>query len=134
VWDLKSTDCLRTFTPHTAQVTVSVIGVCHLPRHTDRLLVATRSPTLRTTSNAGQVIQTYQVQGGDVVCYCSSPKGNFVYAVTEEKVLFAFSSETGKQEHVLKTHKKDVIGIAHHPHRNIFASYSHDGTLKIWKP
>jgi len=134
VWDLKSTDCLRTFQPHSGPTPTSVIGVAHLPRHTDRLLVASRSTTMRTTSSTGQVIQAYTVTGGDTVAYTCSPKGNYVYSVAEDKVLYCFSTESGKLEHVLKTHKKDVIGLAHHPHRNIFATFSHDGTLKIWKP
>jgi WD40 repeat-containing protein SMU1 len=63
-----------------------------------------------------------------------SPKGNFLYVVGEDKVLYCFAVDSGKVEHVMRLHKKDVIGMAHHPHRNILASHSDDGTLKLWRP
>merc|ERR1719296_636642 len=102
----------------------------------DRLVVATQSKTIYLLSTSGQVIQTY-VAGGDIQAYCVSPKGNFIYAVAEDKsspTMFTFSLETGKTEHVMKLHKKDVLGVCHHPHRNVFVSYSNDGSMKLWKP
>ena len=39
----------------------------------------------------------------------------------------------GKLEHLMPVADKGAIGLAHHPHRNLVATFAADGMLQLWK-
>ena len=135
MWDVKTTDCVRTFKPTSSQLDIALLGLSRMPRHLDRLVIAQRAPELLISSMNGQNISTFTIPNNiNTACFTVSPKANYVYIVGEDQVLYAFGAESTRLEHVVKLHKKDVVGVTHHPHRNVFVSWSTDGSLKIWKP
>lgn len=67
----------------------------------------------------------------------------------EDGILYIFDSLTGHLENVLEISPpsggseastnasatgSEVIGVSHHPLRNLIVSITDDGTLKTWKP
>jgi len=145
IWDTKTTDCLNSFRPvqETTGVEIPVISVRLLPNNPEQLVVLNRSHLIYIMTIKGKIHKTLAsssttdngTAGSPFVCCLFSPKGDWLYAVSEDKTLHCFDmNNNGKLEHTMKVHEKDVTALSHHPHQNLLATISLEGTVKFWKP
>jgi WD40 repeat-containing protein SMU1 len=135
VWNAKTTECTGTFGLSVGDITVHTLLLW--PRNVEQVIVGNQSGTLYIINMKGQVAKSFtngKEEGGDFTSVSASPRGDWVYAVAEDKQMYCFNATDGTIGGKLPVHDRDVIGVAHHPHQNLVATFAVDGQMKLWKP
>jgi len=135
VWDSKTAECVATFQPGNLVKEIVINSIFPMPKKPQQIVVCNRSNTVYIVNLQGQVIKSLssgKTKGGDFLCASVSPKGEWIYCVGEDSTLYCFSTITSKLEHILPVAEREVIGMDHHPHRNLICTYNDTGELKLW--
>lgn len=106
-------------------------------------MIGERSNSVFVTSAKGQVVKAITLEAKDddakagrsneIATLCVGGQGVFVHAITSDGVLHSLNIETGRSEHSIKVHDKEIVGVAVHPHLNLVATYAMDGELRLWR-
>merc|ERR1711972_383444 len=149
VFDAKTTEIINTITPPpppnaNSAMTYSVISAIVPPRlpavygdHGETMFfVCMNTNHMMLMNLTGQVVKSFSSgkrERGDFVQMIASPKGEWLYGIGEDQTLYSFSVATGELEGALKLAEKEIIGLTHHPSRNVLAYISAEGTMVFLK-
>jgi len=155
VWDVRSQEVQHTWRPPhpIATADVPIVGLAIIPRSSDHLLVVTRAGGAYAMTLRGSLLKTLAAPrvsaptapgtalggaGGpktiEFVAATVSPQGRYAYVACEDRSVRVFVLGNGKEvPGIPAVAARDVLGLVHHPLRNLLASMSTDGLLRLWK-
>ncbi|KAL0477922.1 WD40 repeat-containing protein SMU1 [Acrasis kona] len=157
IWDMRTMTLVRSIIPghsSTAQFTASTSWLPAV-RHMSVIQLKNQTRLLICSGGAHRTAYVYDILGGkpiqtltgsdgltdseqqdkkDFIFCVNSPSGQYAYFVDESNQLYCFDLCDGKMvcKSVEPVHEKNVLGMIHHPVKNMLATFSVDGTLKMW--
>ncbi|CAH0519003.1 unnamed protein product [Peronospora belbahrii] len=145
IWSTKTTECLQTLQPpkESYAAEVDVVSALLMPNAfevEENIVVCTRTSDMHLMSMRGDVVLTCkscplidrEKIGNFVACTLSMHR-KWLYGVADKGFVVTFDAATGKLETSMQICNADAFGIAHHPHRNIIATYSGNRYVRLWK-
>ncbi|KAF1772168.1 G-protein beta WD-40 repeat [Phytophthora cactorum] len=131
IWNTKTTECLQTVQPpsesYTAEVDIVSALLVPTAAGTDEdIIICTRTSEMLRVSMGGEKV-------GNFVACTLSMRGKWLYGVTDKGFIVSFAAASGELETSMQICNADAFGVAHHPHRNIVATYGSDRYVRLWK-
>lgn len=144
IWSAKTAECLQTVKPPSESYAteVDIVSALLAPNASgtgEDIIVCTRTSDMHRVSMGGEVLLTYKgdpfndKKVGNFVACTLSMRGKWLYGVTDKGFIASFTAATGELETSMQICNADAFGIAHHPHRNIVATYGSDRYVRLWK-
>ncbi|KAE9090877.1 WD40 repeat-containing protein [Phytophthora fragariae] len=144
IWNAKTAECLQTVKPPSESYAteVDIVSALLAPNASgtgEDIIVCTRTSDMHRVSMGGEVLLTYKgdpfndKKVGNFVACTLSMRGKWLYGVTDKGFIASFTAATGELETSMQICNADTFGIAHHPHRNIVATYGSDRYVRLWK-
>jgi WD40 repeat-containing protein SMU1 len=108
------------------------------PTKPDEMIVCTRSNMVYSMTPRGKVTKTWSSgrteEEANFVAATPSPRGAYLYCLGSDGHIYCFNVQEGQLDHLIKAHgESTAIGLAHHPHRNLLASFADEPDLKMWR-
>ncbi|CAG9465935.1 unnamed protein product [Pedinophyceae sp. YPF-701] len=142
LWDAKSCDCVRSFRPARAEGSgeLPINAAIPVPGISDLVVVCDRSSTAHVMNLEGMVVRALparregsSVKVKDFVACAVSPRGGLAYCLTEDGFVYCFELGGGSLEGSFNAHDGGAIGLCHHPHRNVVATWATAGLLRTFR-
>ena len=119
--------------PNIVSTDSSFIYSAVLSRSSTFLAVASRQNDVKIFTLVGGVKLEKSLSGhlDLVVCVEFSPESKFLFSGSKDETLRVWDIENGESLGTLGCHSNTVLGISHHPTKNMFISCSGDGTVCV---
>ena len=134
LWSTKSHTSITTFST-TKQYTKSGIHSISLnPRGGEEVLICDRSHTLQIRKVTGEFVRGFSNDRGSYfVLGVFSEDGEVLYGVGEDKIyIYSVGGQLLDLVGMGAVHKKEVIGLLHHPIQKIMLTYALDSSMVHW--
>lgn len=159
VWDTKTCEALVSFRPdstsaHSLIHETPLLNIFLVPNTPDYVIICSKNRQAFMVTAQGQHIQQYSASAitadflsftlsshGKVFCGsyitsvadCMITVGKYLYCGTADGKIVVFNIADGTIEETLTIDDREIIGIFHHPQRNMLGTMTDHGLLKIWK-
>lgn len=128
VWDLESTEVLRTFSGHKCSITC-----LDFHPYGDFFASGSLDSNIKLwDSRKKSCMYAYRAHGKDVRCLRFSPDGRWLASGGDEGVIKIWDLAAGNILAEFNDHSSPVTDLAFHPNELLLTSSSLDGTVRFW--